>query len=151
MRADATMTSRSDDRADTRADEAAQLVADMRASVEAATHRLDGLTAELNERQQLVDVLESVVDVLLDLIDPVVVVIDGDRRIIGLSRAAADQFDGAALGKPLSSVLPDAVADRLGDHIGSGAVGEIELQSDRPAARAHPLPGGGAVLVLPNP
>ncbi len=121
------MSSQSDDRADRRADEAAELVAEMRACVEVATRRLDELTTELGDRQVFVDMLETVVDLLLDLGETAVVVVDADQRIAGVSRAAAERFEGAAVGKPLSSVLPDAIAEQL---------------------VTSPLPGGGAMLVL---
>jgi hypothetical protein len=145
------MTDRSHDRAESKADEAAQLVAEMRASVEVATRQLDELTSELSTHRCLTDDLESIVDVLLGVGDTAVVVIDDARRISGLSRAAAERFDGAAVGKPLSSVLPDTVADEVagwldGDRAGGGdgpPVGE--------RARVHPLPGGGAVVVLGDP
>jgi hypothetical protein len=141
------MSSRSDDRADRRADESAELVAEMRACVEVATRRLDELTTELGDRQVLVDVLESVVDLLLDLGDTVVVVVDADQRITGVSRAAAERFEGAAVGKPLSSVVPDAIAEQLVTRVHSAH--EIEAEAAGEAARVHPLPGGGAMLVLP--
>ena len=141
------MSSRSDDRADRRADEAAELVAELRACVEVATRRLDELTTELGDRQVLVDVLESVVDLLLDLGDTAVVVVDADQRITGVSRAAAERFEGAAVGKPLS-VLPDAIVEHLVTRVHSAHDGEVEAEAAGEAARVHPLPGGGAMLVL---
>jgi hypothetical protein len=140
------MTSRPDDRAD----EAAVLVADMRAAVEDATRHLDELTAEVVARRTAVDDLEALGDVLLDLCDVPVVVVDGRRRVAGLSRGAADRLEGAAIGKPLTSVVPpalvalvDDVLDQPVDGAGADDVGD--------AATVHRLPGGGAVLVLQGP
>ena len=139
-----------DDHRSTRADEAAELVAEMRASVEAAARQLDELSSELHERRALVDDLECVVDLLLELGDALVVVVDEARRIVGVSRAAAERFEGAAVGKPLSSVLPEVAADEVMDSLAGGDGGAIELWTGD-GARVHPLPGGGAMLVLPNP
>ncbi|HET6952563.1 MAG TPA: hypothetical protein VFI47_19435, partial [Acidimicrobiales bacterium] len=98
--------------------------------------------AELRSRE---DDLETLVDTLLDLADTVVLVIDDDRRITGLSRAAAARLDGAAVGKPLSSAVSADEFDRLaalldGDGPPPGAAGDGPV--------LHRLPHGGAVLVL---
>jgi hypothetical protein len=143
------MTSRSDDRADKKADEAVRLVAEMRARVEDAACQLEALTTELHERRQVVDTLETVVDVLLGVTDSVVVVTDGEGRITGLSRAAALAYEAAAIGKPVSA-LPREIADLLAQ----GAAptdDEAEPAAGHPAVRVHPLPGGGSLLVLPDP
>jgi nitrogen fixation/metabolism regulation signal transduction histidine kinase len=143
------MTSRSDDRADKKADEAARLVAEMRARVEDAVCQLEALTAELHERRQVVDTLETVVDVVLEVTGSAVVVTDGEGHITGLSRAAALAYEGAAVGKPVSA-LPREIADLLAQ--GSAPTGdEAEPAAGDPAVRMHPLPGGGSLLVLPDP
>jgi hypothetical protein len=145
------MTSRSDDGAD----EAAVLVADMRAAVEDATRQLDALAAEVEARRTAVDDLEALADALLDLCDVPVVVVDGRRRVAGLSRAAGDRLEGAAIGRPLTSVVPpalvalvDDVLDQQADATGADAAG-ADPAGD--GAKVLRLPGGGAVLVLRGP
>jgi hypothetical protein len=120
----------------TDADAPTTLIAELRARVEAATSQMDDLTAELTERRAAHDELESLVDALLGLCDAVVVVVDDERRVRGLSRAALEQWEGAALGKPLSSVLSDELYSRLSTQLDTGG----------PAV--HPLPSGGAVVVV---
>lgn len=143
------MTSRSDDRADKKAEEAARLVAEMRARVEDAACQLEALTTELHERREVVDTLETVLDVLLETTGIAVVVTDGEGRIVGLSRAASLAYEGAAVGKPVSA-LPRDVADLLAP--GSAPThDETEPAAGDPAVRVHPLPGGGSLLVLPDP
>jgi len=144
------MTTPPDDRPASRADATAELVAEMRAAVEEATRQIEELTTALGDSQVLVDDLESVVDILLDLAPCSVVVIDDSRRITGLSAGAGAQLEGAAVGKPLSSVLPDVAADTAVDALDHGARAAVELATGGKGARVHPLPGGGAVLVLPN-
>ncbi|HET6773925.1 MAG TPA: hypothetical protein VFH36_11480 [Acidimicrobiales bacterium] len=139
------MTSRPDDRAD----EAAVLVADMRAAVEDATRHLDMLTAEVAARRTAVDDLEALGDVLLDLCDVPVVVVDGRRRVAGLSRGAADRLEGAAIGKPLTSVVPPALVALVDDVLDQPTDGAGADVGD--GATVHRLPGGGAVLVLRGP
>lgn len=143
------MTSRSDDRADKRAEDAARLVAEMRARVEDAACQLDVLTTELHEQRQIVDTLETVVDQLLGVTGSVVVVVDGEGRITGLSRAAARAYEGAAVGKPVSA-LPPEIAELLSQSSVAPDV-EAEPATARPDARAHPLPDGGSVLVQAEP
>ena len=144
------MTTPPADRPASRADAAAELVAEMRAAVEDATRQIEELTTALGERQVLVDDLESVLDILLGLAPCSVVVIDDSRRITGLSADAGVHIEGAAVGKPLSSVLPDVAADVAVDTLDHGARAAVELATGGEGARVHPLPGGGAVLVLPN-
>ena len=144
------MTTPPDERPASRADASAALVAEMRAAVEEATRQIEELTAALVDHRALVDDLESVVDILLDLAPCSVVVIDDSRRITGLSEEAGLRLEGAAVGKPLSSVLPDVAADAAVDTLDDGARAAVELATGGEGARVHPLPGGGAVLVLPN-
>ena len=144
------MTTPPAERPASRADASAELVAEMRVAVEEATRQIEELTAALRDRQVLLDDLESVVDILLDLAPCSVVVIDDSRRITGLSEGAGVHLEGAAVGKPLSSVLPDVAADSVVDTLDHGTRAAVELGSAGEGATVHPLPGGGAVLVLPN-
>jgi hypothetical protein len=123
-----------------------QLIADLRARVEASTGEIERLAGALEASRGLADDLESLVDVLLGVGDVAVLLVDDDRRIRGLSRAAAERIEAAAVGKPLSSALSDDLYDRVsagldagaaGAHVGTGAGADI-----------YPLPGGGAVVVL---
>lgn len=125
----------------TDADDPTKLIAELRARLEAATREMDELVDEVVLRRAVNDELESVVDVLLELGDTPVIVVDEERRIRGLSRAAADRLEGAAIGKPLSSAVPDELYDRLVAQLDDGPGGSE-------SARIHPLPSGGAVLVL---
>jgi hypothetical protein len=125
----------------TDADEPTTLIAELRARVEAATSQMDDLTGELVVRRAANDDLETLVDVLLDVGDASVIIVDDERRVRGLSRAAASRLDGAAVGKPLSSVVPDELYDRLAAQLDAGP-GGVE------GTVVHPLPGGGAVVVL---
>jgi predicted phage gp36 major capsid-like protein len=124
-------------------DDPRELIAELRARVEAATREMDELVAELTRRRAQNDELDTIVDVLLGLGDTLVIVVDDERRIRGLSRAAADRFEAAAVGKPLSSAVSDdrydQIAARLDAAPGAQAAGGDQI---------HPLPGGGAVLVL---
>jgi len=133
----------------TDADEPTTLIAELRARVEAATSQMDELTAELIHRRAAHDELESLVDVLLGMGDTPVVVVDDERRVRALSRAAAERWEGAAVGKPLSSVVPDDLYDRLSAQLdGGGGGGDGGDGSGAGDTAVHPLPGGGAVLVL---
>jgi len=123
-----------------------QLIADLRARVEASTREIEQLASALAASRALSDDLESVVDVLLGMGDVVVVVVDDDRRIRGLSRTAAERLDGAAVGKPLSSALPDDLFDRLSADLDASAAGAHRGGGENPDI--YPLPGGGAVVVL---
>jgi hypothetical protein len=130
----------------TPADDPTQLLADMRARLESSTAEIDDLAASLATTRGLADDLETLVDVLLGLDGSRVIVIDDDRRIRGLSRAAAE-LDGAAVGKPLSSAVPDELFDEVVERLDTDSP-----RTTRPMACAgadvYRLPGGGAVLVL---
>ena len=127
-------------------DDPTQLLADMRARLETSTAEIHDLASSLATARGLADDLETVVDVLLGLGGPRVLVIDDDRRIRGLSQAAAEALEGAAVGKPLSSAVPDELFDEVVARL------DAQPQGTRPLACAgadvYPLPGGGAVLVL---
>jgi hypothetical protein len=122
-----------------------QLIADLRARVEASTQEIEQLAGALAASRGLSDDLESLVDVLLSLGDVAVLVVDDDRRIRGLSRAAAERIEGAAVGKPLSSALSDDVFEALSARLDDGASGGHGAGG---GADIYPLPGGGAVVVL---
>jgi len=124
-----------------------QLIADLRARVEASTREIEQLASALADSRALADDLESLVDLVLGLTDVVILVVDDDRRIRGLSRAAAERIDGAAVGKPLSSALADDLFDRVSAHLDAVAA---EPQPGG-GADIYPLPGGGAVVVLEGP
>jgi hypothetical protein len=130
----------------TPADDPTQLLADMRARLETSTAELAEVAASLATARGMADDLETVVDVLLGLGGARVLVIDDDRRIRGLSRAAAEELEGAAVGKPLSSAVPDDLFDEVIARL------DAEHPGTRPLACAgadvYRLPGGGAVLVL---
>ena len=131
----------------TPADDPTQLLAELRARVEAATAEIEQLAADLVATRALADDLESVVDVLLGVGGATVLVIDDDRRIRGLSRAAAARLEGAAVGKPLSSAVPDDLFDALASRLDAEpSQGARPVSCD--GAQVYPLPGGGAVLVL---
>ena len=96
--------------------------------------------------------LETIIEIVLGLLDTPVVVVGDDRRIRALSRGAGEQLAGDAVGKALSSVLPDDVFAALDAQLTTVASG-----SDGDAAAAEPgstpldvqrLPGGGAVVVF---
>jgi nitrogen fixation/metabolism regulation signal transduction histidine kinase len=123
-----------------------ELLAAMRRRVEDAAERLGGLAAEVDEVRSRDDDLESLVDVLLGLVDAAVLVVDDDRRITALSRGAAARLDGAAVGKPLSSALGAAEFDAVSARLDAAdAVGHAGGDG---GGGVHPLPRGGAVLVL---
>jgi nitrogen fixation/metabolism regulation signal transduction histidine kinase len=129
-----------------------KLLADMRTRVESAAAEIDRLTSELTAREEWVDELETIIEIVLGLLDTPVVVVGDDRRIRALSRGAGEQLAGDAVGKALSSVLPDDVFAALDAQLTTVASG-----SDGDAAAAEPgstpldvqrLPGGGAVVVF---
>jgi hypothetical protein len=98
--------------------------------------------------RRLGDDLESLVDVMLDVGDLAVLVVDADRRIRGLSAAAARHLDGAEVGKPLSSALPEDLYDRVSARLDGAHPDPASLDGD---PRVASLPGGGAVVVLGVP
>lgn len=129
-----------------------KLLADMRTRVESAAAEIDRLTSELTAREEWVDELETIIEIVLGLLDTPVVVVGDDRRIRALSRGAGEQLAGDAVGKALSSVLPDDVFAALDAQLTTVASG-----SDGDAAAVEPgstpldvqrLPGGGAVVVF---
>ncbi|HEX6424680.1 MAG TPA: hypothetical protein VFZ79_14455 [Acidimicrobiales bacterium] len=138
-------------RADRAADEGTALLAEMRAAVDTATRQLDELVSEVSERRSRVDELETVVDRLLGVTDVAVLLVDSEGRITGLSRRSAERFEGAAVGKPLSSVLPAALVDEIAGALAGGGDDAVGTGGVAGAASVSRLPGGGAVLVLTAP
>jgi hypothetical protein len=129
-----------------------KLLADMRTRVESAAAEIDCLTSELTAREEWVDELEAIIDIVLGLLDTPVVVVGDDRRVRALSRGAGEQLTGDAVGKALSSVLPDDVFAAVDAQLTT-----VAGRSDGDAAAAEPgstaldvqrLPGGGAVVVF---
>ena len=93
-----------------------------------AAGQLDRMADELTGSRARLDLLESLVDILLGELEGLVVVVDVDRHILGMSRAAVERFDGPAIGKPLTSVMPEPLDD---------------------AVQVYELPGDATVLVVP--
>jgi hypothetical protein len=135
-------------------DDQGKLLADMRARVESAAAEIDRLTSELLAREEWVDELESVMDMVLGLLDTPVVVVGDDRRIRALSRGACERLTGdAVVGKPLSSVVPEAVLTALEARLATTARGSDDREVDgaEPGSillDVQPLPSGGAVVVF---
>ena len=133
------------------ADDPTELLRELRARIESAAAEIDRLAAELQDRDRLVDELESTLDAVLGLSAVPVVVIGDDRRIRAVTRGARQRLEGDVVGKPLSSVLPDAefaaVEERVAHPREAGS-----SASDAPSAQVQvlSLPGGGAVVVLPD-
>lgn len=139
-------------------DDAAALLASMRAQLEEATADLDRLTTELEDRSRALAEAETVADAVLGVTDTVLVVVGPDRRVRALSRGAAELAGGADphVGRPLSAVLPDDVAEVVAERLdaseadgggpGSHSGDEAVLASGRLAIDL--LEGGGAVLIL---
>ncbi|HKH24505.1 MAG TPA: hypothetical protein VKA42_03505 [Acidimicrobiales bacterium] len=134
------------------ADDPTELLRELRARIEGAAAEIDRLAAELQDRDRLVDELESTLDAVLGLSAVPVVVIGDDRRIRAVTRGASQRLEGGdVVGKPLSSVLPEAefaaVEGRVGHPREAGP-----SAPDASSAEVHvlALPGGGAVVVLPD-
>jgi hypothetical protein len=81
-----------------------------------------------------------------------VVVIGDDRRIRAVTRGASQRLEGGdVVGKPLSSVLPEtefaAVEERVGHPREAGPSAPDATSTE---VQVLALPGGGAVVVLPD-
>jgi hypothetical protein len=121
-----------------------------RQAVEDASGQLDALTTRLAERQAAVDHLESVLDVILATSATPIVVVDPGRRVTALSRAAAAR-SGGAVGSPLTGVVPDHAARRIGELIDGREPAADDLPGAGDGARVWVLPTGHAVVVLEQP
>ena len=128
-------------------DEAVALLAELRARVEEAAVEIDRLTAELVERNQALDELETITDALLGVTDTAVVLVGDDRRVRAMTRGAADllELKGSQVGRPLSTVLPDDLARAVGKRL-DGPVGEDPVAGGSATVRV--LGGGDALVVL---
>lgn len=134
------------------ADDPTELLRELRARIERATAEIDRLAAELQDRDRLVDELESTLDAVLGLSAVPVVVIGDDRRIRAVTRGASQRLEGGdVVGKPLSSVLPEtefaAVEERVGHPREAGPSAPDATSTE---VQVLALPGGGAVVVLPD-
>jgi nitrogen fixation/metabolism regulation signal transduction histidine kinase len=134
------------------ADDPTELLRELRARIERATAEIDRLAAELQDRDRLVDELESTLDAVLGLSAVPVVVIGDDRRIRAVTRGASQRLEGGdVVGKPLSSVLPEtefaAVEERVGHPREAGPSAPDVTPTE---VQVLALPGGGAVVVLPD-
>jgi hypothetical protein len=134
------------------ADDPTELLRELRARIEGATVEIDRLAAELQDRDRLVDELESTLDAVLGLSAVPVVVIGDDRRIRAVTRGASQRLEGGdVVGRPLSSVLPEtefaAVEERVGHPCEAGPSAPDATSAE---VQVLALPGGGAVVVLPD-
>ncbi len=127
------------------ADDPTALLAELRAQLEVATAQIEQLVDEVAGLRRLGDDLESLADVLLEAADVAVLVVDADRRIRGLSAAAALCLEGAEVGKPLSSALPEDLYDQVTGRLDAAHPDPATVDGD---PRVASLPGGGAVVVL---
>lgn len=84
-----------------------------RLEMDRAAGDLERVVRLLDERTERVEWLETLVDELLELVGVPALVVDADGCILALSRAAEADLPGAkgALGKPVSSLLPDLLDD----------------------------------------
>jgi PAS domain-containing protein len=136
--------------------EAAAVLADMRSRLDEATNDVERLTAELEQRTQALDEFEGLVDVLLGVSTEAVVVVQPDRRVRALSRAAAEMLglDASHVGKALASVVPDEIVVATREQLLRLSEGtEVEAGDDEVVAGSWTvtvtgLADGGAVLVL---
>lgn len=129
----------------------AELLRELRARIEGAAAEIDRLAIELQDRDRLVDELESTLDAVLGLSAAPVVVIGDDRRIRAVTRGASQRLEGDVVGKPLSSVLPDAEFAAVEARVGHpGEAGPSTPDATSAEVQVLALPGGGAVVVLPD-
>jgi hypothetical protein len=128
-------------------EEAVALLAELRTRVEEAAVEIERLTAELVERNQALDELETITDALLGVTDTAVVLVGGDRRVRAMTRGAAEllELKGSQVGRPLSAVLPDDVAREVGERLDDPG---CEDQVAGGSATVRVLAGGDALVVL---
>ena len=126
----------------------AEAICAARQAVDEATRQLHELTSRLSDRQVELDHVETVLDAVLDVSTTPLVVVDPDRRVRALSRAAADV---ASVGTALAEVVPPAAARRVGELIDAGGPVETELPEAGPGASARVLPNGQVIVVLAQP
>jgi nitrogen fixation/metabolism regulation signal transduction histidine kinase len=133
-------------------EEAAALLAELRARVEEAAVEIERLTAELVERSQALDELETIMDAVLGVTDTAVVLVGEDRRVRAMTRGAVDLLatGGSQVGRPLSAVLPDELADAVADALDTALSERGDTEAAGGAATIRALPGGEALVVLRN-
>jgi nitrogen fixation/metabolism regulation signal transduction histidine kinase len=133
-------------------EQASGLLADMRKRIEEAADDVERLTAELDDRRQALDELETVADAVLGATTTAVVIVGPDRRVRAITRGAADLFgvDGSPVGRPLSAVVPDDVVRATQGHFdddgGPATPGTVDAGPWTVIVEG--LEGGGAVLVV---
>ena len=133
-------------------EQASGLLADMRKRIEEAADDVERLTAELDDRRQALDELETVADAVLGATTTAVVIVGPDRRVRAITRGAADLFgvDGSPVGRPLSAVVPDdvvrATQGNFDDDGGPATPGTVDAGPW--TVTVEGLEGGGAVLVV---
>src|ERR687897_157189 len=116
------------------ADYSTELLRELRARIEGAAAEINRLAAELR--------LSAV---------PVVVIGD-DRRIRAVTRGASQRLEGGdVVGKPLSSVLPEAEFAAVEERVGHPReAGPSAPDASSAEVQVLALPSGGAVVVLPD-
>lgn len=131
-------------------DEAAGLLAELRARVEEAAVEIERLTAELVDRSQALDELETIMDAVLGVTDTAVVLVGDDRRVRAMTRGAAELLEtqGSQVGRPLSTVLPDELADAVAEALDAARADRGDTEAAGGAATIRALPGGEALVVL---
>lgn len=132
-------------------EEAAALLAEMRARAEEAAAEIERLTTELVDRTQALDELETIMDAVLGVTDTAVVLVGVDRRVQGMTRGAAELLGtrDSQVGRPLTVVLPDDLADAVGEALDAACADDSDraVPADD-AGTVRALPGGEALVVL---
>lgn len=141
--------------AQTEPDEAAALLSELRARIEEATAEIERLTAELVQRGRALDELETLTDALLGATDTAVILVGEDRRVRAMSRGAAELLgvERSQVGRPLSTVLPDDLAEAVGERLDAareGGASSSGSSADAPV-RVRMVAGGNALVVLRRP
>jgi hypothetical protein len=130
-------------------EEAAALLAELRVRVEEAAAEIERLTAELVDRSQALDELETIMDAVLGVTDTALILV-GDRRVRAMTRGAADLLaaQGSQVGRPLSTVLPDDQVDIVAEALDTARPERGDIEAGEGAATVRALPGGEALVVL---
>jgi hypothetical protein len=123
----------------------AEAVRTARKAVDDAARQLEELANRLDDRQEALDLTESVLDAVLAVTVTPLVVVDLDRRVRALSRAAADR---ASVGAPLADVVPVAAARRVGEVMDAGEPVEAELPEAGGGCTVRVLVTGHAIVQL---
>jgi nitrogen fixation/metabolism regulation signal transduction histidine kinase len=131
-------------------EEAAALLAELRVRVEEAAVEIERLTAELVDRSQALDELETIMDAVLGVTDTALILVGDDRRVRAMTRGAADLLatQGSQVGRPLSTVLPDDQVDTVAEALDAARPDRGDIEAGGGAATVRALPGGEALVVL---